>query len=294
MNAKILVYALPALVLATIHLAEAQQPTKVPRIGFLSAASLSSYANRTEAFRQGLRERGYEGGKNILVEYRFAEGKADRLSKLASDLVHLKVDVIVTAGPEATRAAKEATSTIPTVMAQENDPVGSGYVTSLARPGGNITGFSQMAPELVGKQMELLKEIIPRLSHVAVLANLSRLGTKQELNNLEVVARELKLQLHVFNIPIEMNIETAFRNIRNELDGAVLGLTNAALFAQRMQVTELAIKNRLPLMYGSNEWAEAGALMSYGTNFEDLYRRVATYVDKILKGAKPAELPVEQ
>src|SRR5262249_18778607 len=176
-NKRLVIWLLITFSLTTVSFAQAQQPTKVPRIGFLSAASLSSYANRTEAFRQGLRERGYEGGKNILVEYRFAEGKADRLSELASDLVHLKVDVIVTAGPEATRAAKEATSTIPTVMAQENDPVGSGYVTSLARPGGNITGFSQMAPEIVGKQMELLKEIIPRLSHVAVLANLSRLGT---------------------------------------------------------------------------------------------------------------------
>src|SRR5262249_1915716 len=207
---------------------------------------------------------------------------------------HLKVDVIVTAGPEATRAAKQATSTVATVMAQDNDPVGNGFVASLARPGGNITGFSQMAPEIVGKQMELLKEIISRLSRVAVLANLNRLGTQQELKNLEVVARELKLQLHVFNVPIAMNIETAFRHARNERDGAVLGLTNAALFSQRTRVAELALKNHLPLIYGSHECAEGGALMAYGKNYENLYRRVATYVDKILKGANPGELPVEQ
>ena len=273
---------------------EAQQPKKVPRIEFLSASTSSSYSDRIKSFQQGLREHGYENGKNIILEYKFAEGNADRLRELASELVNLKVDVIVTAGPEVTRAAKQATSTIATVMAQDNDPVGNGFVASLARPGGNITGFSQMAPEIVGKQMELLKESIPRLSRVAILGNLSRPGTQQELKNLEVVARELKLQLNVFDVPIAIDIETAFRNARNERDGAVLGLTNAALFSQRTRVAELALKNHLPLIYGSHEWAEAGALMSYGTNFEDLYRRVATYVDKILKGAKPAELPVEQ
>jgi len=273
---------------------EAQQPKKVPRIEFLSASTSSSYSDRIKSFQQGLREHGYENGKNIILEYKFAEGNADRLRELASELVNLKVDVIVTAGPEVTRAAKQATSTIATVMAQDNDPVGNGFVASLARPGGNITGFSQMAPEIVGKQMELLKESIPRLSRVAILGNLSRPGTQQELKNLELVARELKLQLNVFDVPIAIDIETAFRNARNERDGAVLGLTNAALFSQRTRVAELALKNHLPLIYGSHEWAEAGALMSYGTNFEDLYRRVATYVDKILKGAKPAELPVEQ
>ena len=274
--------------------AEAQQPKKVPRVEFLSASTSSSYSDRIKSFQQGLREHGYENGKNIILEYKFAEGNADRLRELASELVNLKVDVIVTRGPEVTRAAKQATSTIATIMAQDNDPVGNGFVASLARPGGNITGFSQMAPEIVGKQMELLKESIPRLSRVAILGNLSRPGTQQELKNLEVVARELKLQLNVFDVPIAIDIETAFRNARNERDGAVLGLTNAALFSQRTRVAELALKNHLPLIYGSHEWAEAGALMSYGTNFEDLYRRVATYVDKILKGAKPAELPVEQ
>ena len=273
---------------------EAQQPKKVPRVEFLSASTSSSYSDRIKSFQQGLREHGYENGKNIILEYKFAEGKADRLRELASELVHLKVDVIVTAGPEATRAAKQATSTIATVMAQDNDPVGNGFVASLARPGGNITGFSQMAPEIVGKQMELLKESIPRLSRVAILGNLSRPDTQQELKNLEVVARELKLQLNVFDVPIAIDIESAFRNARNERDGAILGLTNAALFSQRTRVAELALKNRLPLIYGSHEWAEAGALMSYGTNYVDLYRRVATYVDKILKGANPGELPVEQ
>src|SRR5215472_1742048 len=292
MSEKIFGFTLSAVLLALSAFAHAQQPT--PRIGYLGATSPSANSERIDAFQQGLREHGYENGKNIILEYKFAEGNADRLRELASELVNLKVDVIVTAGPEVTRAAKQATSTIATVMAQDNDPVGNGFVASLARPGGNITGFSQMAPEIVGKQMELLKESIPRLSRVAILGNLSRPDTQQELKNLEVVARELKLQLNVFDVPIAIDIETAFRNARNERDGAVLGLTNAALFSQRTRVAELALKNHLPLIYGSHEWAEAGALMSYGTNFEDLYRRVATYVDKILKGAKPAELPVEQ
>ena len=207
----------------------------MPTIGFLSGSSVSAMESRYEALRRGLRELGYVEGKNIVIERRFAEGKVDRVPALAADLVRLKVDVIVTAGPGITRVAKEVTSTIPIVMAQDNDPVGSGYVASLARPGGNITGLSQMGPEIVGKQLELLKEVIPRLSQVAVLANSTRPGTARELKNLAVIARQLNLQLHFFNVPMAMNIEAAFRSARNEHDGACLGLTNAALFSQRAE-----------------------------------------------------------
>jgi putative ABC transport system substrate-binding protein len=274
--------------------AQAQPPANIPHVGFLSASTASSFLDNTESFQRGLRENGYEPNKNIVIEYRFAEGNADHLGELANDLVRRKVSIIVTAGPQATRATKEATSVIPTVMAQDNDPVGAGYAMSLARPGGNITGLSQMGPDIVGKQLELLKEVVPHLSQVAVVANFTRPGTEGELKKLEAIARELNLQLHVLNVPVAMSVETAFRTARQERDGACLGLTNAALFSQRSRIAELAIKSRLPLMYSSHEWAEAGAVMSYGTNSGDLYRRVAIYVDKILKGAKPGDLPIQQ
>ena len=270
------------------------QPANIPHVGFLSAVTASSFSDNTESFQRGLRENGYEPGQNIVIEFRFAEGNADRLAELAKDLVRRKVNIIVTAGPQATQTAKQATSVIPIVMAQDNDPVGAGYAVSLARPAGNITGLSQMGPDIVGKQLDLLKEVIPHLSQVAVLANLTRPGTEEELKKLKLIARELKLQLHIFNVPAAMSVETAFQNARAERAGACLGLTNAALFSQRIRIAELAIKSRLPLMFSSHEWAEAGAVMSYGTNSGDLYRRVATYVDKILKGTKPGELPIQQ
>src|SRR5262245_24919055 len=188
MKAKILVYALPALILATIHLAEAQQPKKVPRIGYLSVSSPSAMLTRTEAFRHGLRELGYVEGKNIVIEWRSAEGKRDRLPSLVAELVRLKVDIIVTAGPPATRSAKEATVTIPIVFAHDDDPVASGFVASLAWPGGNITGLSTLAPELSGKRLELLKEIVPRLSRVAVLGNSTNPANAQVLKETELAA----------------------------------------------------------------------------------------------------------
>ena len=203
--------ALCSMLFALCSHAEAQQPTKVPRIGYLTAASLSSIAARIEAFRQGLRELGYVEGKNIVIEWRSAEGKLDRLPELAAELVRLKVDVIVTSGPTMTRAAKEATSTIPIVMAQDTDPVGNGFVASLARPGGNITGLSTLSPELSGKQLELLKEIVPKLSRVAVLGNSTEPGNAQPLKEMELAARAFKVQLQYLDVLSSKDIETAFR-----------------------------------------------------------------------------------
>jgi putative ABC transport system substrate-binding protein len=274
--------------------AEAQQPQHVPRIGFLSAASAASISARSEAFRQGLRALGYVEGTNIAIEYRYAEGNPDRLRALAAELVHLKVDVIVTAGPTATRPAKEAISTIPIVMAFDSDPVGNGFVASLAQPGGNITGLSTLAPEISGKQLELLQEIVPRLAHVAVLGNATIAGNVQVLRETETVAQAVRVQLHYIDVPGPQDIETAFREASQARADAILVLNNPVVTAQRTQTADFAVKSRLPAIYLAREFVEAGGLMSYGVNINDLFRRAATYVDKILKGAKPADLPVEQ
>jgi ABC-type uncharacterized transport system substrate-binding protein len=273
---------------------EAQQPGKIPRIGFLTATSLSAVAARTEAFRQGLRELGYIEGKNIVIEWRWAEGKTERLHDLAAELVRLKVDVIVTGGPASTRAAKEATSTIPIVMEFDNDPVGNGFVASLARPGGNITGLSSLAPEISGKQLELLKEIVPRLSRVAVLGNTTLPGNAQALRETELAAEALKLKVQYIDMLGPKDFETAFRAASKGRAEAVLALASPVFVLQRTQIADLAAKSRLPAIYDRREFVDDGGLMSYGTNFTDLSRRAATYVDKILKGAKPADLPVEQ
>jgi len=273
---------------------EAQQPGKIPRIGFLTATSLSAVAARTEAFRQGLRELGYIEGKNIVIEWRWAEGKTERLHDLAAELVRLKVDVIVTGGPASTRAAKEATSTIPIVMEFDNDPVGNGFVASLARPGGNITGLSSLAPEISGKQLELLKEIVPRLSRVAVLGNTTLPGNAQALRETELAAEALKLKVQYIDMLGPKDFETAFRAASKGRAEAVLALASPVFVLQRTQIADLAAKSRLPAIYDRPEFVDDGGLMSYGTNFTDLSRRAATYVDKILKGAKPADLPVEQ
>jgi putative tryptophan/tyrosine transport system substrate-binding protein len=294
MRVKILVYALPVLIVTTIHLAEAQQPKKVPRIGFLGFTSLSAIAARIEAFQQGLHEFGYVEGKNIVVEYRSAEGELDRLPELAAELVRLKVEVIVTSGPSVTRAVKEATTTIPIVMGFDTDPVGNGFVASLARPGGTITGLSVVSPEISGKQLELLKEIVPKLSHVAVLGASTNPGNAQSLKETELAAGAYKVQLQYLNVLSPKDIETAFRDASKGRAGAVLVLASPLIESHRTQITDLAAKNRLPAIYYAPEFVEAGGLMSYGTSFPDLFRRAAMYVDKILKGAKPADLPVEQ
>ena len=297
MNRKIFCLALCALLFALGVSAQAQQPAKVPRIGYLTNESLSALSARTEAFRKALRELGYLEGKNIVIEWRDAEGKLDRQNELAVELVRLRVDVIVTAGGLATRSAKEATMTIPIVMTQERDPVSSGFIASLARPGGNITGLSRLAPELSGKQLELLKEIIPRLFRVAVLVSLtqsSRTRT-QTLKEIEVAAGALGVKLQYLDVQSLKDIEAAFRAARKSQADAVLWLVPGPIGGtHRPRIGELAVQSRLPAIYEQAEYVEAGGLMSYGVSFTDLDRRAATYVDKILKGAKPADLPVEQ
>jgi putative ABC transport system substrate-binding protein len=274
--------------------ANAQQPAKIPRIGYLQVTAFSAVAARTEAFRQGLRELGYVEGKNIVIEWRFAEGKADRLPSLAAELVRLKVEVIVTSGPTVTRSAKEATVTVPIVMTFDNDPVGNGFVASLARPGGNITGLSTLAPEISGKQLEILREIVPKLSPVAVLGTSTNPGNAQVLKEIELAAGAFKVQLQYLDVQGTKDIETAFRAASKGRVVAVLVLAGPVLVTNRKQVIDLAVKNRLPAAYYRSEFVEDGGLVSYGVNFADLDRRAATYVDKILKGAKAADLPVEQ
>ena len=295
MKKNILGVALSALFLALCFSAEAQQPTKIPRIAFLVGASPSSYAGRTEALRRGLRELGYVEGKNIVIEWRYAEGKPGGLSELAAELVRLKVDVIVTGGAGGvTRVAKEATSTIPIVMAMDSDPVANGFVATLARPGGNITGLATLAPELSGKRLELLKEIVPKLSRMAVLGTSTAPTSAQALRELELAAGALGVKLQYIEVLDSKDIEPAFRAAGKGRAEAVLVLPGPVFPSQRKQIADLAAKSRLPAIYPFPEYVEAGGLMSYGVSFTELARRAATYVDKILKGAKPADLPVEQ
>jgi putative ABC transport system substrate-binding protein len=286
---------LPTVLLLAGFRVEAQQPTKTPRIGWLTAGSLSATPERTEAFRQGLRELGYIEGKNIVIEWRSPEGKPDRMPTLAAELVRLKVDVIVTGGSGATRPVKEATSTIPIVMAQDQDPIGNGFVASLARPGGNITGLSRLAPELSGKQVELLKETVPRLSRLAVLGRSTQPASAQMLREIELATGALGVKLQYLDVLGPEDFETAFREASKGRADAALWLVGGNIAsAHRKKIAEFAIKSRLPAIYEQRAAVEAGGLMSYGVSFTDLDRRAATYVDKILKGAKPADLPVEQ
>ena len=294
MARKLSIFIFVTVILASVLFAHAQQLTKVPRIGYLAATSLSTNPARIEAFRQGLRELGYVEGKKIVIEWRFAEGKADRLAGFAAELVRLKVDVIVAGGSTATRAAKEATSTIPIVMAQDNDPVGNGFVTSLARPGGNVTGLAALRSELSGKRLELLKEIVPKLSRVAVLGSSTNPGNAQSLKEVELAARVIGVQLQYVDVRGPKDIETAFKEASKGRADAVLVLAGPVFNSPRSQVVDLAVKSRLPAIYDRRDFGEVGGLMSYGTSVVDLDHRAATYVDKILKGAKPGDLPVEQ
>jgi putative ABC transport system substrate-binding protein len=295
MSARILVLScLLITVLLITGLVEAQQPAKIPRIAFQTDAPAATIAARIEGFRQGLRELGYVEGRNIIVEWRSAEGKPERRNDIAAELVRLKVDVIVSPGPTVTRALKEATSTIPIVMAQDTDPVGSGFVASLARPGGNITGLAALAPEMSGKQLELLKEIIPKLSRVAVIGNSTNPGDAQALRETVLAAGSFEVYLRYLDVLDPKDIEAAFRAAAKGRADALLVLGNPILNNQRKQVVELAVKHRLPATYTRPEFIEVGGLMYYGTNYNELFRRAATYVDKILKGAKPGDLPVEQ
>jgi putative ABC transport system substrate-binding protein len=270
--------------------AEAQQPKKIPRIGYQTAGSSGE---RQEAFRQGLRELGYVEGQNIAIEWRFAQGKPDQVPRNTADLVRLKVDVIVTGGSTDTRAARAATSTIPIVMTNESDPVGNGLVASLARPGGNITGLTTLSAELSGKRLELLKETIPRLSHVVALhgPGPERSATLKET---QVAARSLGLKFHSQDVKEPDDLNRAFEAITKARTGALIVTGGPFAPAQRKQIVEFAVKSRLPAIYYRRDFVEEGALMSYDASPNDLSRRAAVFVDKILKGAKPADLPVEQ
>jgi putative ABC transport system substrate-binding protein len=285
-------FALCAMLFALCTCVSAQQKTKIPQIGYLSGATPEAQSTRTGAFRQGLRELGYVEEKNITIEYRYAAGKLDRYPALAAELLGLKVEVIVTGGPGPTRALKAATSTIPIVMAQDTDPVGNGFVASLARPGGNITGLSNFSPELSGKRLELLKEIVPKLSRVAIFGSSTNAQTLKEI---ELAARAFAVTLQHLDVQSSKDIETAFRAAVKGRAEAILTLVPGPIaLAHRMEFAELAVKSRLPVMYERAIYVEDGGLTYYGVNVLDLDRRAAIYVDKILKGVKPADLPVEQ
>ena len=281
---------------ASLGTAAAQPAGKVPRIGYLYPGSPSDPLSqrRLEAFRQGLRELGYVEGQNIAIESRWTEGKDDRLPALAADLVRSKVDVIVVTGGAATRAVQLTTRTIPIVMSTVNDPVGSGLVASLARPGGNVTGLTVMSPDLAGKQLQLLKEVIPKVSRVALLRNPDNPADTALLREAEAAAQALGVRLQTLEARNPPEIDSAFAAMTRERAGALLILPDAVFLSQRSQIAELAVKRRLPSIRQSSAFPEAGGLMSYGADYLDQMRRAATFVDKILKGAKPADLPVAQ
>jgi putative ABC transport system substrate-binding protein len=289
-RAFILALGLLAAPVATVG----QPPGKVPQIGVLSGSSPLIHAGRIEAFRQGLRERGYTEGRNIVVEYRYADGQTGRLAALAEELVALKVDVIVTSGDLAIRAARQASQTIPIVAALAGDLVAPGHVASLARPGGNITGLTTLVSELSGKRLELLKTAFPKISRVAVLWNPDNATNAAGVKEIETAARALGLQVVSAGARKPEDLEGEFQTIRRERADALLAVADLMLLSQRARIVAFAAKHRLPAMYGNQDYMDAGALMAYGPNVADLFRRAATYVDKILKGARPADLPVEQ
>ncbi len=284
------------LLVAPLAAAAAQLPEKVPRVGYLSPGSSADPARlrRFDAFRQGLRELGYVEGQTIAIESRWAEGTYDRFPDLAADLVRLKVDVIVAVATRASQAAQQATRTIPIVMSVVIDPLGTGLVASLARPGGNVTGLSMMAPDLVGKQLELLKEVIPKVSQVALLWNPANPASVSQLREAEAAARALGVRLQPLEARAPQEIDSAFVAMTRARAGALVVLADAIFVNQGRQIVELAAERRLPAVYPQREFADAGGLLVYSSNPLDLERRAAVYVDKILKGAKPGDLPVEQ
>jgi putative tryptophan/tyrosine transport system substrate-binding protein len=272
---------------------DAQQPGKVFRIGFLDNSTASGIAVLLEAFRQELRKLGWIEGKNIAIEYRFSELKRDRLPELAADLVRLKVDLIVTTGAPPSAAAKKATTTIPIVVANTADPVGEGLVASLSRPGGNITGFSNLGPELNSKRLEILKDAIPKLARVGLLR--AQAAASPQLREIRPAALALKLKLEEIETQPDPNgLESAFKTAKQKQVGAIMMVTSRQFFAERKRIVELAVRYRLPAIYFQREFVDEGGLMSYGADYEDLFRKAAHYVDKILKGTKPADLPVQQ
>src|SRR5262252_7564628 len=283
-----------AVVLAAPLAAKAQQAGTVPRVGILLLSDASKQSIG-DPFREALRELGYVDGRTIAIEYRSAEGKEERFPALASELFHLRVDVIFATVAAAVRAAQRATTSIP-IVAVVNDPVGAGFVASVARPGGNVTGLSMMSPEVVGKQLELLRQVVPKVSRVAVLANPANPGSAPQLRHAEVAAKALGMRLQYLEARSPSEINSAFAAITKECAGALIVLLDPTLArrAQRERIAELAARSRLPTMFALKLHVDAGGLMSYGADIFYLYRRTAIYVDKILKGAKPADLPVEQ
>jgi putative ABC transport system substrate-binding protein len=294
MTKQILGFVLSAMLFALGGSAEAQQPARIHRIGILFPTSASFFSARDEAFRRRLREHGYVEGKNIVIDYRYADGKPDRVPELAAELVGLKVDVIVTVSPSATLAAKKASGTIPIVFAAANDPVGTGHVSSLARPGGNITGLSLMVPDLDGKRLELLKEAVPSVARVAFLWNPSGSRGNPAFTVMEAAAKALGLELLSLEVRSLDDFEGAFARAKKERAQALITTTGALINTQQRRVLDFAAKNRLPAIYHYTEFVEAGGLMSYGPDNMDVLRRAADFVDKILKGTKPADMPVEQ
>jgi putative ABC transport system substrate-binding protein len=279
--------------LANGVIAEAQQPARIPRIGILAPLSASFFTARLEALRQRLRELGYVEGKNIVIETRYADGKLDRMFDVAAELVQLKVDVIVTAGP-GILAAKKASTTIPIVFGAASDPVGAGIVSSLARPGGNITGLSIMAPDLDGKRLELLKESFPKVARVAFLWQSGGTTGNLSLTDMEAAAKALGVKLLSLDVRGIDDFENVFAQAKKDGAQALITAPSPVISTAQRQVLDFAAKNRLPAMYTDSEFVEAGGLMSYAPNYVDLFRRAADYVDKLLKGTKPADLPVEQ
>jgi putative ABC transport system substrate-binding protein len=295
MNNKIYWLALVTMLVGLSFPAHAQQPKKIAKIGVLFPTNPAATAHLLEAFSQGLRENGYVDGKNFVLERRYGEAKAERISELAREFVSLKVDVIVTATDIAIAAVKQQTSTIPIVMANSTDPVGTGFVASLARPGGNVTGNSTMSPELSGKRLELLREVVPGLSRVAFLWNPDVRGAVLDYNETEAAARSQGLQIQSVEVVRGEDFDRAFSAVtKGRAQAFIMPARNPVGFANRGQIASFAQRNRLPSIYGQEEYVDAGGLMSYGPNNADLWRRAATYVDKILKGTKPADLPVER
>ena len=292
MKRKITVRTLCAVLFALCPSAQAQQTGKVPRIGFLDNGTASSIAVRLEAFRQELTKLGWIEGKSIIIEYRFAEGKTERLPELAADLVRLRVDLIVTTGDLQASAAKKTTTAIPIVMANAADPVGSSLIASLARPGGNVTGLSSLGTELNSKRLEVLKDAVPKLARVGLLRGDA---ISPQLKELRPAAVALKLKLEEIETQPDLkDLESAFQTAKQKRVDAIMTTTARRFFAGRKRIVELAGKHRLPAIYFDKAFVDEGGLMSYGADHDDLFRRAAVYVDKILKGAQPADLPVQQ
>jgi putative ABC transport system substrate-binding protein len=293
MKKRVIGFALSAVLFGLCLPAQAQQATKVPRIGYLSPGASASPPASFKAFRRGLDDLGYVDGKNIVIKHLFAEGKHDHLPKLAAELVSLKVELIVVVGGQAAEAAKQATNSIPIVFTLVNDPIGAGLVASFARPGGNVTGLSSVSQDLSGKRMELLKEAIPKVSRVAVMYDPGDPAKIVEFKETQTAAPHLRVQLQALEVRRRDEFDSAFKAATRAKAGAVLVLPTAILIGNHKQIAELAVKNRLPTMFAYSQLLESGGLMSYGPDYTDLNRRAATYVDKILKGSKPADLPVE-